>query len=426
MVPGSFFLEKHMANDIQRMPTISVRNAGATGARNMRNPIHNFHVRQRPFEIQPVAIAPVLAGDSLRMARWEARVMTDPVLNPITGWWSEWFLFYVRVGDLDEAAAARTFLTTDAEYPATTGLLTTDNTWTYFDGPGGVDWLAMAMKPIIRTYFRTEGQDWNVTDGMLGSIPIAAVPTKHWMDTLHAYSALPANITNEDYAGRWEAYEALRRQKLITVTFIEYLRSQGVDVPDQLNAEAEDFRRPELLRYHRAFAYPQNTVNPTSGAVAAAASWVVNERCDKRIYADEPGFLVLVHVCRPKVYRSNQNGTGLQLFRNGRAFHSGVQEDAPQETLITRETTTGTGPVSTTVDYAADTNGLLCLGDQFIRGTSFPSVALPTGTGLQSHYPATAAIDALFAAASPANTCWADGAITFGISGRRRLDVTLR
>lgn len=406
----------------------TVTKAGPTGARSTRAPVHNFWVSQRPFEIQPVAIAPLLAGDSLRQARFEARVLTDPVKSAISGWWSEFFLFYVRMGDLEEADAARTFITTDAEYPATTGLLTADNAWTYYDGPGGVDWLAMAMKPIIRRYFRAEGQEWNHAAALIGGIPIASVPNKHWMDTLRAYSDSDVSGTtlgNEDYQGRWEAYENLRRQKLVTGTFTEYLMSQGVRLPDQLVRETADFRVPELLRYSRQFAYPQNTVDPTNGNIAAAASWVVSERCDKRIYADEPGFVVLVHVCRPKVYRSAQNGTGLQLFRNGRAFHATIQEEAPQETLVTRETTTSTGPVSTTVDYVADSNGVLCLGDQFIRGGGFPSVALPTGTDLQSSYPGSAAIDALFSTGA-VNQVKVDGALTLSITGHRQIDVTLR
>lgn len=412
-----------MARDVLRNPTVSLQ--GSSGGRSVRAPMHNFHVRQRPFEIQPVAIAPLLAGDSLRQARWEARVLTDPVKNTVAGWWSEFYLFYVRMSDLVEAPAAKTFLLTDSETPATTGLLTTDNPWTYYDGTGGVDWLGMAMKPIIEKYFRVEGEDWNTW--LLDGIPIASVPGKHWTDTLRATSEFTAGTTieDEDYEGRWEVYEELRKQKLVTVTFVEYLRMQGVRVPDQLVAENSDFRKPELLRYTRQFAYPQNTTDPLTGGIAAAASWVVTERSVKRIFADEPGFVVLVHVCRPKVYRANQTGNGLQLFRNGRAWHAGVQEDAPQETLITRETTTSTGPISTTVDYLADTNGLLHLGDQFLRGANYPSVSLPDGSTLNSHYPAEAAIDGLFVSGS-ANTIWLDGALTLSITGRRKLDLHTR
>lgn len=406
-----------MATDNRRMPSVTVQRA--TGGRSVRNPVHTWHVYHRPFEIQPVAVAPILAGDSLRSARWEARLLTDPVNNLVSGWWAEYYLFYVRISDLDEAAAAKTLLLSTDETPATAGLDTTDNAWTYYEGPGGVDWLGMAMKPIIRQYFRSEGEDWNTRT--IGGIPIAAVPSKSWLDTLRASSTLPVGIGDEDYEGRWEAYEELRRQRLVTVTFVEYLRSQGVRVPDQLVSESADFRKPELLKFVRQFTYPQNTTDPSDGSVAAAASWVVAERSSKRIYADEPGFVVLVSLVRPKVYRSNQVGAGVSLFRNGRTFHSGVQTDAPQETLITRETTASTGPLSTTVDYTADTNGVLALGDQFRRGTGYPSVALPDGSGLQSHYPLTADIDALFAGSSKGVR--QDGALSLSITGRRRLDV---
>lgn len=408
-----------MANDNQRMPSVSVR--GRTGNRAKRNPTHSFRVQQRPYEIQPVAIAPVLAGDSLRQARFEGRVLTQPVADPVTGWWSEMYLFYVRIGDMDEADAIRTFLLSSDEHPSQASLVTATNAWTYHT-TGGPDWLAMAMKPIIKQYFRNEADSWNTH--LLDGIPIAGLSQRTWLDTTWATADLPAGIADEDYEGRWEAYEDLRRQNLITMDFPEWLRSQGVKVPDQLVEGTEYHRKPELLRYVRQFAYPQNTVDPSDGGVAAAASWVISERCDKRIFCDQPGFLVLVSVVRPKVYRADQIGHGSSLLHNGRAWHSAVQTDAPQETLVTRETTTSTGPVDTTVNYTVDTNGLLTLGDQFLRGTGLPTVAVPSGASL-ALYPDETSIDGLFSNALN-NYVDVDGTITFSITGKRMLDVTPR
>ena len=71
-----------------------------------RRPEHTFHVRYRPFQIQPVMIAPVLPGETLKQAQFQMRAVADPIRNPLVGWWSSWMMFYVPFRALPGAASS--------------------------------------------------------------------------------------------------------------------------------------------------------------------------------------------------------------------------------------------------------------------------------------------------------------------------------
>ena len=72
--------------------------------RALRRPSHQFQLRHRPYQIQPFALAPVLPGGTLKAGLMQARVVSDPIKNPLIGWWSEWFLFYVKLRDMPDSS----------------------------------------------------------------------------------------------------------------------------------------------------------------------------------------------------------------------------------------------------------------------------------------------------------------------------------
>lgn len=399
-----------------RIPT--VRNAPPTGARRTRYPKHNFNVEFEPFDIQPIGIVPVSAGDSVKSLRFEARVLTDPIVSQITGWWAELYWFYVRFSDLEEYAAAQAMVSDPAFNLA--GLVTAAKTWTYHNG-NGPDWLFMAYKQAVRTHFRPENGDWNDALGDSGAAR-AGLVGRTWVDTVELEANLPNPAAADTYAGRWEHYEALRRAKLVTMDYPEWLRSQGVDVPEQLAQPLSEKRRPELIRFTRQFAYPSNTVDPAGTGTVSAVSWVVADRMDRAIFCDEPGFIIGAALVRPKLYRGNQVATGAALLRDARTIAPDILEEAPQETL---KMVTGANAASltTAVDYWLDTNGVYVLGDQFIVGASAPKTALPATATLQKSYPVTADIDALFANVA-VNKVRIDGSASLSIVGRRKLTTS--
>jgi len=410
-----------MARDLKRVPTVSV--GPQTGARLLRSPRHNFNVVFAPYDIQPVVAAPVQAGDSIKSIRFESRILTNPLLNQVTGWWAEMYFFYVRFSNLYEADDAKRMIVTPDD--ALTGLDTTSAAWTYHAG-SGPNWVRMAMKPIIETYFRKEGEAWDLADAVINSVPVAGRVGRTWVDTVDLTSNLPA--VPDDYTDRWTVYQTLRKQKLVTMDFPEYLRSQGVAVPDQLREPTAEKRRPELIRFIRQFTYPTNTVNPDPavGGQVTAASWVVSERADKRIFCDEPGFIVGCVVVRPKVYLSNQRQTGLAYLDDSRSWVPQLLEDAPQESLDNRVssnpgTTQTAGSLTTSQNYSLDLQSIFVLGDQFVRGSNAPVATLPDATDFQKAYPLETDIQNLFV--DDADDVMADGTCTLSITGRQALST---
>ena len=68
--------------------------------RKLRTPRHQWYLKSRPWQVQPFMIAPVLPGETLKNLTLQARVVSDPISNPIIGWWCEHYIFYVKLRDL--------------------------------------------------------------------------------------------------------------------------------------------------------------------------------------------------------------------------------------------------------------------------------------------------------------------------------------
>lgn len=67
-----------------------------------RRPSHQFQLRTRPWQLQPCVMALVLPGETMENALIQYRAVTDLIKNPLVGWWSEFYLFYVKLSDLDD------------------------------------------------------------------------------------------------------------------------------------------------------------------------------------------------------------------------------------------------------------------------------------------------------------------------------------
>lgn len=415
------------------MPLVS--KVPPTTGRRTRYPKHSWHTYFRPFQLQPCALAPVMAGDTIKSMRFESRMLTDPIKDQVTGWWAELFWFYVRFSDMDTYADAQTrAITQETNFTGTPAggygaISTSAKAWTYHNG-WGPDWVFECVKPAVYTYFRPEVGAYD--DYLLDGVPSAGIVGSTWLDTLTRRDDLPATdgkyvLTGTDDAGLYEAryarWEQLRKAKLVTMDYPEFLRSQGVEVPDQLKEPLSEKRRPELLRFTRQFSYPANTVKEDGTGTVAAVSWVVSERMDRPIFCDEPGFILGLQCIRPKLYRSGQTACGASLLRDARTLCPAVNEQAPQETMVYYNDTdvmTTKGPITVTdasvAGWYADAAGLFVNGDQFVVGTNNMVTALPDPATLQHTYPPTADIDALFA--GTAKQCKADGLLSLSIAGR--------
>ena len=152
-----------------------------------RRPQHTFNIAHKPYQIQPFLIAPVLPGETMKNALLQSRAITDPIVDQITGWWLEYYVFYVKHRDL---AGREDFVSMVLE--AGHDLSAYDraaNASTYHAGPG-IDWTWECLKAVVDEYFRDEGEDH--TDHVVDGLPVAKVTGQTWMDSLMPASAFSA------------------------------------------------------------------------------------------------------------------------------------------------------------------------------------------------------------------------------------------
>jgi hypothetical protein len=408
-------------------PIVAVHDVPRVG-RKLRTPRHAFHVRHRPFQVQPIFIAPVWPGETMKNAQFQMRVVTDPIKNPLIGWWYETYFYYVKLRDLDDRDALTNMIVTNA---STSALNTAADVRTYHAG-GAPDFVRMCLDRVVNQYFRDEDED--EADSLLDTMPVARVSTQPgWMDSMinddlvaeddHELPgenpSLPPHMAG--FADHYVAWEKMRSEALTTATFEDWLRTFGLRVPKE---DAEELHRPEELRYLRAWSYPTNTVDPADGSPSSAVSWAISEQANKDRFFKEPGFLFGCVVARPKVYFSKQKGNLTAFLNDAYAWLPAVLgTEAYTSVRKFVGGGSGVGPlgVNATDDYWVDLRDLAMYGDQFVNfaltETNAGLVALPTA-GLEKKYPSGADIDALFANAAPLNQVRCDGVADFTILSR--------
>lgn len=405
--------------------TVAFREVPKVG-RVTRKPSHSFQLRYRPYQIQPCMIAPVFAGETMKNLLLQARTIADPVKNPLLGWWNEFYFFYVKLTDLDDRDALTQMLVTNASTAALNGAADLDT----YHSAGGINYTQKALDHITKWYFRDE--DESVLQAEIDGLPIAKTDGPGWMQSAkdatvageaqHEFPgenpSLPSHMTQ--FADHYTQWEAMNSLGLTAGTFEDWLESHGLRVPD---AENEDKRRPELLRYVRQWQYPAGAVD-SLGQPANAPQWAVAERADKDRFIREPGFIVGVTITRPKVYFSKQTGS-LAHFMNDAFSWLPAHLNAEAYTSLKKFVGggAGVGPlgVNMTNDYWVDMRDLALYGDQMVNfaltETDAGFLALPTA-GMNKRYPTAAMVDGLFKDAAPLNKIRADGRVDLSILGR--------
>lgn len=252
----------------------------ATTARGTRNPIHNWMGSGMvDHRLYPVCFSPVLAGDTLVQASVQGRVIGAlQSADNVRGSWFEHWLFYVRVGDMPNAEAIRQLII-DPEA----------------DAP--INWRDECMNAIWKAYFMDE-DDGSTYEGFLRAT------RSGWWDSARDAEELPdPGAETDEWKVQWMRYEAMRRAKLTTNTFEEYLAKSGVNVPPQLRVDGDpEMKIPELIQYSREFVYPQLSVAPTGTGSTQTVQWMIQDRLKRSRFCGEPGFIVMCAAVRPKVY----------------------------------------------------------------------------------------------------------------------------
>ena len=148
--------------------------------RRLRTPTHTFQVRHIPFGIQPFFIAPVLAGETMKNLLFQSRAVSDPIRNPLVGWWLEYYFFYVKLTDLD---ARDTIMNALIDPTNSMSSLNEAANIRYYHAAGGPNWTKLCLKRVVEEYFRDEGDAWDIfkvdTD-----IPQAMLQGETWQNSL--------------------------------------------------------------------------------------------------------------------------------------------------------------------------------------------------------------------------------------------------
>jgi hypothetical protein len=389
--------------------------------RRMRRPSHPFQIRSKPYQIQPFFIAPVIPGETMKNLLMQARVVSDPVKNPLIGWWQEYYFFYVKHRDLNDRDHFTNMMITP-NYDLSS-LYSAANAKTYHAG-GSIDWAQKCLERVTETYFRDEGEAWNAAQ--LDGLPIAQVANESWLDSVKLGSVQPEGYeppvdptegeVDPAYAAHKQQWEFMRAHKMTMLDYEDYLKSFGINLPK----EEVQPHKPELIRYLKDWSYPTNTVNPADGKPSSALSWAIAERADKDRFFKEPGFLFGVTVTRPKVYLSKQTGSAVSLMADAVSWFPAVLREEGYYSL--RQVAQGAGPLPSAVDaqgYWVDLRDLLIYGEQFVNfslaDTSAGMVALPT-SAMQKKFVSSADVDGLFTNAA-SNLIRQDGVVALQILG---------
>jgi hypothetical protein len=402
-----------------------------------RYPQHRFYLETRPWQIQPFMIAPVLPGETMENALIQSRVVSDPLLSSLTGWFCEYYLFYCKHRDLagrDDFEAMMLDPSTDlSSYRQTTAYDAQ-----LYTPLGGIKWVEQCLERVVDQYFRDEAEEGQTFE--IDGMPAAWLGFDSFMqsgrnaaDFSTAGSDLDvdldanATITASEIEESMRQWQFLRQNQVVDMSYEDFLRSYGIKGP-----EAADPHTPELLRYVKKWTYPTNTVEPTTGAPSSAAVWSFQERADKNRFFTEPGFVFGVTIQRPKIYLSKQKGNAAALMDDAYRWLPAMLHS--DHAISWRQVDNGDGPFEDLTDvngYYIDVRDLLIYGDQYVNvdvdsATGFASIALPAND-FQKRFPTLAMAQSLFVDQDPGDAQFikSDGICSLNIKGRQ-MDHTPR
>lgn len=431
-----------MASPTKRSPRVAIAPAYARTERQMRRPQHPFNVRTKPFQIQPIMFAPVLPGETLKTMLIQSQVWSDPLSVALknTGWWCEYNVFYIKHRDLPGYEQATDglgkdlvdmFVNNESLSPHVAGAAVP---WTYTP-IGGVDFIKPSLDRIVEEYFRDEGE----TSGTyhIDNVPICQIYGRGRSDAFDKLTLaseyedhrvqLDVDNDGEVYVGdemnrAFQEWAAMHDAGVMDMTYEDWMRTYGGRAPET-DIDRVDYHKPEDVAYARQFAYPTNTVEPSTGVPAVAVGWRVAHNLKKSYRFNEPGWLMVTQTVRPKVYLKNQDGLVASMMINRDAWLPAVLHDeSTVGHLLIQE---DTGPLGVTFndpgeEYMLSVRDLLLYGEQFVNyaptGAGF--VDLPTVNTNRRYADATQSM-AMFSD-NVNGRFRADGMVSLGISGRQK------
>jgi hypothetical protein len=434
-----------MASPSVRSPRVGLAPSYARSERRVRRPQHPFNVITKPFQVQPVMCAPVLPGETLKSLLIQSQVWSDPLSVDMknTGWWCEYNVWYCKHRDLLGFEVAVDGLGKDLidMFVSNESLSGHQEAaavaWSYC-APGGIDFVKNCLARVVDEYYRDEGEAWNDANKMLDSVPLAQIYGKGRSDAFDKLTLasgyadhrqkLDADNDGTIYVGdemnrAFQEWAAAHDAGLVDMTYEDWMRTYGGRAGAGVEPDRVDYHRPEDLGYFRQFAYPNNTVEPSTGVPAVAIGWRVASQLKKSFAFQEPGWILVTNLIRPKVYLENQEGLVAGMMQTRNSWLPAILND--ETTVSHLLIDDATGPLKTAmdagnVDYWLDLRDLLNFGEQFINytptGASF--MELPLSTGVR-RYAASTEIMEMFSNTTTGRLRQ-DGMISLNILGRQQ------
>lgn len=419
------------------MAAIRTLNSAPPTERVNRYPKHTFRVNSLPFTAQPFFLARVLPGETLNNLFFESRVITDPIRNSIIGWKKEYFFYYVKMSDLGIPEFKQMFVDpNNTDLITSTAYETVANIQRTYTAKGGIDWADRCLTRIVDEYFRDDGEvtaDFKTTITHPNT-PIVQIREASWLDSITDDSVMPegaaiAGATDMGDLDRlYNAFEQLRAMGLSDMTYEDFLRAQGIHIPER------DENRPVEIAHFSDFTYPSNTVTQGTGAVTSACSWVFKNGTKKPYFFKEPGFIIGITVTRPKTYFAGLAGKIADFATRAWDWMPFYMMDMPETSL--KYFAPDTGPLgdrtTPTDDHWVDMRDELLYGDQFQNVIPFNAVPVDVGTENMISYPSGAtatqddwkypletAIKQLFVTPASAFYVKEDGYVSLSIKGKQ-------
>lgn len=273
---------------------IKVVQPGESRQRFHRRPNFPIAGTMKPFGLYPIMCHPVLPGETLKSAKSKWSVVSQPLVNPLSGAWLESWLFYVKLTDLDRDLG-QMFISDTYSTSGWTASITADH---LFTKTGGIAWIEKCLLRIEEAYFRNEGEASRV--GVMDTgIPSVKMNMMSWYQNLMFEPAEVAlNTTGEqDHIEQMSAFQMLQQMQMTELTYEAYLEQYGVQ------SMKLGIGEPEILRYSRSWTLPSNTIDPTDGTPSSAWVWKDEMKVEKDKRFDEPGFVIMLATVRPKMFQ---------------------------------------------------------------------------------------------------------------------------
>lgn len=408
----------------------------ARSGRAARNPKHSWFVRSKPFVLQPICMAPVLPGETMTSLLWQARMQTEQLANSLIGWHAEYYWFYVKLSQLDDATswiAPGTGMLMNPEFDVSTptDLRGSALASTYHEDTASINYVKRCRDVVVREYFRDHGETEATPAGLIDTTePMVHFDRPGWMDSIALTSELvtaspdlpddAANATLRELERLQQQWEMLNVMGISDMTYEDFLATFGIGTPN-VNA-----KKPEILRWAKYWQLPATAVDGATGVTSSVVSWKVEGRADKDRLFREHGFICGYVTYRPKTYINLQLTAAVSLLSS--AFSWAPRMFDTQYAGVTiRDQADGTGPlgVNATEGYTVDTKDLFLYGDQFTNldsgtVTDFNNISLQAANVPTGRYPTSSSIDRFFISANTTNLVHCDGVARISVKSALR------